>query len=111
MPGKNPNFAEEECADGLKRSNDMNMSALMALQFKLIIEKIDDQGEKVSKMYNWLINDPETGDYGVVKTVKRNSERVGVLETNDLIRKREVRLITIIGGAIYTVINLVLKYI
>lgn len=103
--------AEDKFRKSAIESNEINMSEYMIGQFKLITEKLDDHGEKIVKMYNWMINDPETGNHGIIRTVQSNSKRIDNLEVDKLIRKREVRLITVIGGAIYTLINLALKYI
>jgi hypothetical protein len=99
----------ENCLKDSDNQNKENCD--MKEQFDKIIKRLDEQGNKINMIYLYFEDDHLSNRVGIVKRIDSAEQRIQALETKDLIRRKENRIFLLIGGAIWTAINLALKYI
>jgi len=64
--------------------------------------QIDEVNKKIDRILFYLLDDKETGNKGLVSTVKSNSKRLDEFATNEKVKRGKWSVYTILGSGILT---------
>ena len=64
--------------------------------------QIDEVNKKIDRILFYLLDDKQTGNKGLVSTVKDNSQRLDDFATNEKVKRGKWSMFTILGSGVLT---------